>query len=175
MTKEQLIQALENATEGSRELDLEITKAIGSAPPDAEWSTREEENLPEAFKGSWLSRKEWETPEYRADRQSRREATKALIGENAEKISAWFDANPFREWDWKNAPPAGTVPRYTTSLDAAMTMVPEGWRVHFAGQTASTDWFFELIERNGPGRGERIWAKSAALALTIAALKARPA
>ncbi len=69
-------------------------------------------------------------------------------------------------------PPAdgGTVPAYTTSLDAALTLVPEGceWEVYGGDKQAVA-----VIYVSGPkyvdGR-----APTPALAMCIAALKARP-
>ena len=60
-------------------------------------------------------------------------------------------------------------PRYTTSIDTALTLVPEGlnWGVDWR---ADREQFTALV---GEHLGEPV-AKSAAVALCIAALKARP-
>ena len=67
------------------------------------------------------------------------------------------------------------APTYTASLDAALTLVPEGWRVNWAGQTGELHWFFDLIECNGPGQTRRAWHQCYSIALCIAALRARRA
>jgi hypothetical protein len=64
----------------------------------------------------------------------------------------------------------GKVPHYTTSIDAALTLVPEG-----------TEWILETVPEEGgygAGVGESMWnsfALTPALAICIAALKARSA
>lgn len=70
------------------------------------------------------------------------------------------------------------VPRYTRSLDAAMTLVPVGWRVGSLGETViegDDPWNVRLLEKRFDGRAKRAEANAAApaLALTAACLKAR--
>ncbi len=61
--------------------------------------------------------------------------------------------------------------RYTASLDAALTLVPEGWWVQHLGKI-TTGWWCRLgIE----GRSLMYVAKTPALALCAAALRARAA
>ena len=67
------------------------------------------------------------------------------------------------------------VPHYTTSLDAALTLVPEEWRVSHAGTSADDGWHFNLIARTTNTETGRCWSNSPALALCIAALRARQA
>lgn len=69
-----------------------------------------------------------------------------------------------------------TVPRYTTSIDAALTLVPEGWRITHA---YGPPWAWCLTKTAPEEDGSRRYAegKSAtpALALCIASIKARMA
>ena len=86
---------------------------------------------------------------------------------------------PIRGYSWQ------PVPRYTSSIDAAMTLVPEGWRLQLS------EWDHEdlrakgpwqaILERNGT-RGDFMepaprcdHAKTPALALCAAALRAKTA
>ena len=72
-----------------------------------------------------------------------------------------------------------TAPRYTTSLDAALTLVPEGWRTQLYQRDGG--WFSRLVEITtsrvvAPFESdEKGFAPvpTPALALCIAALKAR--
>lgn len=73
-----------------------------------------------------------------------------------------FDAAPTR------------VPDFTASLDAALSLVPEGWHTHLALQDRhSLRWKWHL--RGGFGVNAESRAQSAALALCAAALRARAA
>lgn len=65
------------------------------------------------------------------------------------------------------------VPRYTTSIDAALTLVPEGWRVDCCWEDAGGTWMFDLIARNKSGTTGQCRAPTPALALCIAAMRAR--
>jgi hypothetical protein len=68
---------------------------------------------------------------------------------------------------------AGEIPCFTASLDAALTLVPEGWRTDPAKQGLDGRWFWALVnDRNGHFIGSTLCA-TPALALVIAALKAR--
>lgn len=62
------------------------------------------------------------------------------------------------------------IPAYTASLDAAMTLVPEGWGYSICPLST-------LLTRRAHGRDESIMGRGAtpALALTVAALKATAA
>lgn len=71
------------------------------------------------------------------------------------------------------------VPRYTASLDAAMTLLPEGWSVGL-GDLRGYDpivWRAHLRNHNNPSASAREWEEghnqSPAIALTAAALRAR--
>ena len=122
-----LIEKLEAATEGSRELDAEIWHAAN--PTKYERVAGQQSGLyPRGF-----------NPEMKAQWLARRMADKA--------------------------------PHYTTSLDAALTLKPEGHRIrlweHHTGSFGC-----DLFK----GDGGFLWkahAPSLALALCIAALKAR--
>lgn len=64
------------------------------------------------------------------------------------------------------------IPRYTASLDAAMTLVPEGWHTKLALEDRhSHSWRWDL--RGGFGFDAGARAATPALALTAAALRAR--
>lgn len=76
------------------------------------------------------------------------------------------------------------VRKFTASLDAAMTLVPEGWVLHFLQDTeydnpAERRWSVSLRPRQGQWDGTPegaeawTWAFTPALALTAAALRAR--
>lgn len=65
------------------------------------------------------------------------------------------------------------LPRYTASLDAALTLVPEEWRTNWCGEQPDRRWSFELIARNENKSTDRVVHKLGAIALCIAALKAR--
>jgi hypothetical protein len=65
-----------------------------------------------------------------------------------------------------------SVAHYTASLDAAMTLVPEGWHTYFASEDRhSLRWSWAL--RGGYGVTVASPAATPALALTAAALRAR--
>lgn len=65
-----------------------------------------------------------------------------------------------------------STPAYTTSLDAAITLVPEGWFTFVANEDRhSYSWGWEL--RGGFGNSAFGRAPTAALALCIVALHAR--
>jgi len=89
MTKEQLIQALEEATEGSRELDAQIHLAAGL-----------------------YDRMRFEASDQLVIGEIYRDGSHALdvVGKNGGRVG--YTERP---------------PRYTTSLDAAMTLQSEGW------------------------------------------------
>lgn len=62
---------------------------------------------------------------------------------------------------------AGMVPHFTASIDAALTLVPNGW-----------DWcvynsFAQVLEKSGKAVAITAFQKHPAIALCIAALKAR--
>jgi len=68
------------------------------------------------------------------------------------------------------------TPQYTASIDAALTLVPEGWRVYQLGQRADY-WcasIFTVKPHLAPTTSwARVHAATPALALCIAALKAK--
>lgn len=68
-------------------------------------------------------------------------------------------------------------PPYTTSLDAALTLVPEGWSVGNLWEAVSPKdrpWWGLELRKDAPYRCQKVLgARSAALAFCIAALKAR--
>lgn len=122
----QLIERVEAATEGSRELDGSIYIAVNIPP---------------------------------------------------EKVGRIDQLDGCVGWWPKGAPyvSAIEVPPYSTSIDAALTLLPDSLRVNWAGECPDRRWFCELIERNGPYVGPRLWAATAPLALLAAILRARQA
>ena len=73
--------------------------------------------------------------------------------------------------DWSH-----TGPHYTTSIDAALTLVPEGWYVSIAYQDhndANYSWNVAIVRKGQAASAESGPRNSFALALCIAALRAR--
>ena len=89
------------------------------------------------------------------------------LGEPEENRTMWFNY-------WKNDPLA--FPRYTESLDCAMTLVPDGWLTRDVKQ-GTDGWHWLLAHswriRNGLDGVATAKAPTAALALCIAAVRAR--
>jgi len=125
MTKEQLIQALESAIEGSRELDARVALEMGA-----------------------LRYRNW-------------------YDDEARTVHAWHVSWVMDVWE--------PLPRYTESLDAARTLVPKGWvwQVKHVIQAQAVVWSLEIDwDDREPPTG---YSEQPALALCIAALRARPA
>jgi len=83
-----------------------------------------------------------------------------------------------RSWEGRDITREQRLGPFTGSLDAAMSLVPEGWRVAGIGETVieGTDpWNVRLLERRFDGRAKLAQgdAATAALALTAAALRTR--
>jgi hypothetical protein len=142
-----LIQRLQDASEGSRELDAAIAVAMRNGlPRGSEWA---------------LKFPKWEV-------QPGNKGVVRIIGNvngNCDDISGRF-----------------TAPAYSTSIDAAMTLVPEGWVITDVSQRlpCNQNWEWAAVlgklvdgewelangcSKTAPG--------SFALALCIAALRAR--
>lgn len=126
-----LIAKLEDATEGSRELDAEISAAIGNVvePCGAnDWAVLYGTKIVEGSEGR------------------------------------------LEDEDWRE------LEHYTTSLDAALTLVPEGylWQIKQAVQCCALVWALEVDYDDHPVP-TGYSTTHPALALTIAALKARSA
>lgn len=68
----------------------------------------------------------------------------------------------------------GEVPTYTTSIDAALALVPDGWNRRLS-ESDNHNWWVELREgfETSYNRVIHAEARTAPLALCIAALKAR--
>ncbi len=120
-------------------------------------------------------------------------AVRALVGVDDQSLPDWVDRN-FPTWRSRGDGRVEVVHEdgtgglnwlpwiYTTSLDAALTLVPEGWRIYLWESCVEKDrhrdvgpWWGCDISRYEPYtliRGARD-AKSPALALCIAALMAR--
>ena len=130
-----LIEKLEAATEGSRELDAEIAYAV-----------------------------QWRPDEWPPSAQSFREHEA-----KHDYATAWIAHAPFRA--------AWPIPHYTTSLDAALSLVPEGRRIYSLQDQRhfqrNQGWFCGIDEICGLGCVFTKEAATPALALAIAALKAR--
>lgn len=65
------------------------------------------------------------------------------------------------------------APRYSDSLDAALTLVPEGWHIQMTGKQGSSGWGICLT--SGQLREKIGLAPTPSLTLCIAALRARQA
>lgn len=144
MSIEDLITRLEGATEGSRELDEQIAKAVGALPADAKfWAINPEDGMAEY---------------------------------------EWLQTDPD---DPEPYPAGGQGLNYTTSVDAALSLVPEGWVIplscglHQFIVDAQWGWGCALSQLgvNGHGYVYVDWRTSRpptpALAICIAALRAR--
>ena len=129
-----LITKLEAATEGGRELDLEITKALGFCDPSA-WYDEEADCL------------------------------------------GWNEIHPFGSTTAAEQL-FDQMHHYTISLDAALTLVPEGcsWHVSTTSRDVFDAWCMPWRDVDNP-KLDKPWvsALNPALALCIAALKARAA
>lgn len=71
-----------------------------------------------------------------------------------------------------------TAPPYTTSVDTAITAIPEGWRIDFIQNSLSEDYWTAGLYRRDPPIGGKILrhagsGRTAPLALCVATLKAR--
>jgi hypothetical protein len=108
--------------------------------------------------------------------------------EKAERPSRKLDAEVALVVGWKVVVgdtwmgPHGeiAVPEYTTSIDAALTLVPEGWRWAVGDKDDRTDVPWAQVFRTDLETGELVmfaeddcYPATPALALCIAALKAR--
>lgn len=122
-----LIQRLEQAGEGSRELDAEIAEIVGIKHRTHRSSTGHSKG------------REW------------------LVDTESGGIEIW----------------ARSPPAYTTSLDAALTLVPEGWEWNVNGTSAMA---FARVANEGlihePSFCKHTGPNRAALNLCIVALKA---
>lgn len=93
-----------------------------------------------------------------------------LDGTRFASIQAWVDEAIAERWNFD---------RYTASLDAAMTLVPKGYRLASFGEEAFDDepkpWVATLSARAGRfgAMGKRGRAATPALALVAAALRAK--
>ena len=70
------------------------------------------------------------------------------------------------------------LPAYTASLDDAVSLVPEGWRVHEFQEADDGRWRCLVVRAEGRGGSSGAglyWRPTPDLALCIAALKAREA
>lgn len=69
--------------------------------------------------------------------------------------------------------PGFNVQLYSTSLDAAFTLVPEGWLIQAIGQYPSSGLWYVILEEDELPSTSAEDKDDAALALCIAALRAR--
>ena len=99
----------------------------------------------------------------------------------SEMIEVWADGAPnddrARDHHWDGLGMGVSTPHYTTSIDAALTLVPEGWSIanfYEAVKPQDRPWWGVVLRRDEPYRVfESLGHPTPALALTIAALKAR--
>lgn len=86
---------------------------------------------------------------------------------NHSRKTGWYDPSGF----W-----CEDLPHYTTSLDAALLLVPEGWYVHNISQIGTKRWGVHLTDSIRAVVEEGDWRSSCgnseALALAIACLRA---
>ena len=80
----------------------------------------------------------------------------------------WFRPKSADIWHHKSE-----LPRYTASIDAAMTLVSEGWYPQI-GKLSAESWQANMGQANR-GNGVNAYAAALAIALCIAALRARSA
>ncbi len=70
-------------------------------------------------------------------------------------------------------PRSQELPRYTTSLDAALTLVPEGWCWAAGSGDGEDPWAHLSPPEDEQGESIDLHAKTAAIALCVAALMVR--
>jgi hypothetical protein len=75
--------------------------------------------------------------------------------------------------DWRYNSAWRHLPRLTASLDAAMTLVPEGWWVQQLTQSHNRDATWVSLHSDTPAPVVQTSARADALALCAAALRAR--
>lgn len=145
-----LIERLEKATEGSRELDAAITVALDIRPKWLRGDSGElwvrKTGTPGMPEIAWLS--------------------SVIKTKGAGNPTAWHSFEYMKG--------ANVYPNYTTSLDAAMTLVPDDWRVEHIGESLPpvVAWGVELHYRDDDCAIQRV-ANTPALALCSASLRAR--
>lgn len=127
-----LVERLEAATAGSRELDAEISRSIISGPSFAHW--------------------------------------------NGVHVSNWWLHDDGESWGcnttdgWRHER-CIRVSHYTTSLDAALTLVPDGY--DYIIYRIDGEYYAEVGPTGSFGFTKCVGAPTIALAICIAALKAR--
>jgi len=100
-------------------------------------------------------------------------------GADRELDAAIFDATNERAHERNGRDLLPWAHCYTSSLDAAMTLVPEGWRLVRLGETPVDDagpWEALIAQREaafGRARTSAVQAKTAPLAIVAASLRAR--
>lgn len=110
-------------------------------------------------------------------------APRGMRALDMEIFRAVTDVEAHREWALyhgmrpKGSPPDPEgfseryAPRYTGSLDAALTLVPEGW--HIKLERFSDGWYAHIWKIEGDPASAKGDQKPAPLAVCIAAMKAR--
>jgi len=114
-----------------------------------------------------------------ADRVEREDESRKLddaIWETIEGRPSYILGHPFKNGN----PPRRTrlpIPAYTTSLDAAVTLVPEGWHVDVHDWRWSEEpcWAVAIQRVSGTYTSISVKAKTEAMARVSAALRARAA
>ncbi len=115
-----------------------------------------------------------------ADRCEREEPSRELDVEIALRVGWRRNRNLPNIWmEATSSKLFGHPPRYTTSLDAAATLVPEGWCISSLSSTCGPHWrctLFQCGHAHTVSAEQPIWSpriKSGPLALCAAALRAR--
>lgn len=101
----------------------------------------------------------------------------ALAADPESKVALHCIGDDCPVWYRSNAPKID-LPEFTASIDAALTLVPEGWnwlaRSPSDNSIRYKSKFFAHIDRLPADQGDELaYAETAAIALCIAALKAR--
>ena len=136
----ELIKRLETAETGSRELDAEIAIHIG-------WKHSKVQKG-HGLSGAPIWSHEWQSPDGHET--------------DFERVSEFVQGNP-------EIVAADIVPTFSTNIDAALTLAPEGWSWR-VGNVPSGGGFADLGTQTSL---QCIEGGTPALALCIAALKAR--
>lgn len=109
------------------------------------------------------------------DRELDVEIQETVVGlEMYESIAERGGGKCIRYYPGPPGPTYRALPRYTSSIDAAMTLVPEGWSRHLSEDDKNI-WWVDLRRRHVTSYDDVIITKnqSLAIALCLASLKAQ--
>ena len=102
---------------------------------------------------------------------------RAILGKPILENDVWWVHRDVIRWKDGTEDAVTDWPRYTASIDAALTLVPEGWwaQINYRpDQPSVVLWEFPVpCRRVPPEKPYVLAAQSAAIALCIAAMKAR--